>query len=187
MAQYFIQMSGVPGSGKSAIAQRIGERLNAVVLDHDESKSALMSSGIDEPVAGRGSYETLKVLSGKIIAQGHSVIFDSPCQYLELLRHGQELAEKYRVAYRYIECRLDDEELLQQRLMQRNKQPSQVRSLDTVITRQDKQWTAREIFQHWAANMKRPEQGYLVIDTTLPLDICIKNAIRYIEEGKPAT
>ena len=41
MAQYFIQMSGVPGSGKSTVAQGIAKRLNAIILDHDDTESAV--------------------------------------------------------------------------------------------------------------------------------------------------
>ena len=46
MNQVFIQMSGAPGSGKTTIANAISERIKAVIIDHDVTKSALLNAGV---------------------------------------------------------------------------------------------------------------------------------------------
>lgn len=39
---FFLQMSGVPGSGKSTLTKAIQEKLNVVIVDHDVTKTALL-------------------------------------------------------------------------------------------------------------------------------------------------
>ena len=183
MTLFFVQMSGVPGSGKSTIARAIGEHFHAIVLDHDDTKTAIKAAGIADALAGKASYEVLKALSTRFLAERHSVVFDSPCLYDELLHHGTSIAATCNAAYRYIECQLSDLEQLQQRLLTRTAKPSQVRSLSRQITHQGVQWSARELFVQWAANMKRPPQDHLTLDTSAPLADCLARALRYVELG----
>lgn len=182
MPQCFVQMSGIPGSGKTAIARRLGTAISAFVLDHDDTKSALLSCGIDEVSAGRGSYETLKVLSQSLVKQGKSVIIDSPCLYKQLLNHGLDLAEAEGIKYGYIECCLDDEDVLQRRLTTRPKMPSQVGSLDDTIVRDGKNVLVRDLFRSWARDMQRPPRNYLAIDTKQPIDVCVEQAVSSIQK-----
>ena len=44
MRQLFIQMSGAPGAGKTTLAQGIAPVLDAVIIDHDVSKTGLTGS-----------------------------------------------------------------------------------------------------------------------------------------------
>lgn len=69
-----IQMSGVPGSGKSTLARGIAPSLGAVVIDHDTTKSAIMSMGIEADLAGQASYEVIKSLVAEFVGQGFNVI-----------------------------------------------------------------------------------------------------------------
>ena len=130
MTLYFVQMFGVPGSGKSTIARALSEELGAVIVDHDVTKSALLAARIAEADAGRASYEVLRALSDGILSQGRSVIFDSPCLYDELLETGMETARKHSATYRYIECQQPDLDALNQRLLARESKPSQIQHLD---------------------------------------------------------
>src|SRR6186713_2757617 len=104
----FVQMSGAPGSGKTTIARAIGGRIGAVVIDHDVTKSALLKAEVPVSIAGHASYMVLDAVARHLLQQGHSVIFDSPCFYEELLARGQRLAAEMGALYRYIECRIDD-------------------------------------------------------------------------------
>ncbi len=186
MCQYLIQMSGVPGSGKSTIAQGIAPVLNAIVVDHDVTKSAILSKGIDSDLAGQASYEVIKALVSKFLSQGFSVIIDSPCLYTELLEFGQCIARKHGVAYRYIECRLKDLEVLNQRINSRQSKPSQARYgplEDYPIQHQGKPpRDRRAVFAEWAENMKRPE-NYQVIDTMARSGLCVEAALKYVQSN----
>ncbi len=59
MTQYVIQMSGVPGSGKSTIVRGVATHLNAIILDHDDTKSAILATGIENDLASKASYSVL--------------------------------------------------------------------------------------------------------------------------------
>ena len=183
MVQYLIQMSGVPGSGKSTIAQGIAPELNAVVVDHDDIKSAILSKGIENDLAGQASYEVIKALVNRFVDQGFSVVIDSPCLYTELLVFGQCIAQKHGVTYRYIECRLEDLEVLNERINSREGKPSQAMYgplEDYPIQHQGKPPRDRkEVFVEWAKNMKRPE-NYLVVDTLKKPSLCVDVALKYV-------
>ncbi len=79
MKQLLIQMHGHPGSGKSTVARALGRILPAVVIDKDVIASALIRHGVPFAEAGAPSYEVMYAQAVRFLADGHSVIFDSPC------------------------------------------------------------------------------------------------------------
>lgn len=182
---YFIQMSGVPGSGKSTLASALAPQLRAVVIDHDITKSALLEADVPVNIAGSASYVVLHYLAESLLRQGHSVVFDSPCLYAELLARGQQLATDFGAAYRYIECVVDDLDEIDRRLQQRPRLPSQLSGVRAPPTPgSGKTMIDERVFRDWMANMKRPASGYLEIDTTQPLESYLPTAREYIATGR---
>jgi predicted kinase len=55
----FVQMSGVPGAGKTTLAHAIAPRIGAVVIDHDVTKSALLEAGVPVALARPASYQVM--------------------------------------------------------------------------------------------------------------------------------
>ncbi len=41
---FFLQLSGFTGSGKSTLSREIARRLDAIIVDHDVTKTALLES-----------------------------------------------------------------------------------------------------------------------------------------------
>lgn len=182
----FVQMSGVPGAGKTTLAHAIAKQIGAVVIDHDVTKSVLLDATVPVDLAGRASYLVLDSLARHLLKQGHSVIFDSPCRYSELLARGQRLAEESGAAYRYIECVLHDLAELDRRLRTRGRMRSQLAGVYAAPTEgSGKTEAGAEVFRHWIANMQRPATDYLTLDTSRPLERCVAEALRYVETGKP--
>jgi predicted kinase len=176
----FIQMSGAPGSGKTTVARALAKRIEAVVIDHDITKSALLAADVPVASAGRASYLVLEALARDLLAQGYSVIFDSPCFYVELLERGQRLAQEAGAQYGYIECVVEDLDELDRRLRARPRLPSQVVGVWVPPSEgSGKAGSGDDLFRDWIANMKRPDSGYLVLDTTRPLEVCVAEALRY--------
>lgn len=183
MAKFLIQMSGVPGSGKSTVARKMGLVLSAVILDHDDMKTAILDSGVSETLAGAASYSVIKALSSRLLEEGNSVIIDSPCLYTELVDHGISAAKIHGAEYRYIECQLGDLSELDRRLRSRTTRPSQIQSLDQEFSHAGKKpRLALELIKEWASGMKRPPNNYLQLDTSNSLEECTSTALEFIRK-----
>jgi AAA domain len=79
-----VLMSGLPGVGKSAIADALGERLPAVVVSVDEIEAAMLRSGIDRPFeTGLAAYNAGAAIAEHQLRLGLSVIADA-ANYLEV-------------------------------------------------------------------------------------------------------
>ena len=180
-----VQMSGVPGSGKSTVAREVGAAIGAIVIDHDDTKTAIMSSGVAPDLAGKASYEVIKSVVSQFVKSGHSVVIDSPCLYPELLTFGQQLAAEIGARYRFIECRIEDWVELNRRIEERERKPSQVvygPLHSEMIEHRGTMRTAREQFSLWDGQMQRPEDR-LVLDTGAQKSECASAAIAYVCQG----
>ena len=116
---FFLQMSGFPGSGKSTLAKEISHRLHdTVIVDHDIVKTALLEAiSIKNHInIGKVSYQLEWDLIENYLSQGLNVIHDSPCIYHELLEKGIQLAEKYLIQYKFVDCVVKEMNIINQRI-----------------------------------------------------------------------
>lgn len=186
----FVQMSGAPGAGKTTLARAIAPMIDAVVIDHDITKTALLEWDIPVEHAGRASYGVLHALAEDLLTQGRSVIFDSPCFYADLLDRGLRLSRDHGARYRYVECFVPDAAVVDDRLRYRTPMRSQRRGIAVppVDVGDTDDRTAEDIHADLLENMHRPTGvPYLRVDTSRPLDACIAETIAYIETGSTTT
>lgn len=169
---FFLQMSGVPGSGKSTLALEIAKRIDVVIVDHDVTKSALMSAGIDEKTAGRAAYDVDYAYVNYYLSLGRNVIMDSPCFYDIQLERSIEAAKSNGALYKYIECYFNNLDGINRRLSERSGRISQLKSVDFDI----------EVFDNWLNNMKKPASDYIVVDTSKPIQEYIECVIEYLSK-----
>lgn len=104
-----------------------------------------------------------------MIKQGRSVIIDSTCNYDEVLNQGTALARQYGYSYKYIECRVDDIDMLDRRLRDRvslrgrrtgvNHPPP-----DIGDARHSEDY--RPLFKKWIEDPCRPATDAIVVDST---------------------
>lgn len=128
---FLLQMAGPPGVGKSSVARQICARSGAVALDADVIKSSLLGCDVPWDVAGPATYALLFALADDLLANGRSVVIDSPSHYQQVVDSGTSSAARAGAVYAYVELRTDDLDMLGDRMRARTRLPSQMVDLDT--------------------------------------------------------
>jgi predicted kinase len=180
-ARMLLQLSGVPGTGKSTLARGLARQRAMVVLDKDVVMSSLLAVGVPLADAGRASYSCLLGLAADLLAQGHGVVLDSPCRYRTLLESGQGIAAAAGVPYRLVELWADDPADLLPRLDLRTALPSQVASADDPVP--GSAWELRTplaTLAGWQDQLVRPESGWLRLDALLPPEEVLQSTLDYL-------
>jgi tRNA uridine 5-carbamoylmethylation protein Kti12 len=97
-------MAGHPGSGKSTLSKKIAMRSNAIVIDRDAIKAAMVNFKIPEDVIANASYSVVFDIAQYYLAKQISVIIDIPCCCKKYINHGIRISKKHGADYKYIEC-----------------------------------------------------------------------------------
>lgn len=109
MSPLLIAMAGLPGVGKSALAEAVASRLPATILSVDPVEAAMWRSGIDpEQPTGLAAYVVADTLAREQLRLGMSVVVDA-ANYVEPGRQmWRELAAECGVPLRWLEVTCTD-------------------------------------------------------------------------------
>src|SRR5215472_7999587 len=111
-----IVMSGLPGSGKSTIAERLAQRLRIPVFSVDPIESAMLKAGIAQSFeTGLAAYLVAEVLASEQLNLGISVIIDAVNAEEEGKGIWRGLANRYGLMPTIIEVIVGDEGLHRRR------------------------------------------------------------------------
>ena len=135
-----IIFSGLPGTGKSTLAEAVAKVLGIPVFAKDWLEATLLRhlrpiwqancaygavqvSGIkpEDKSLGFVSYELLTVLAERQLILGQSVILDSVAATKTIRSAWHQLAEQYHANCRIIECICSDESFHRSRLRERKR------------------------------------------------------------------
>ena len=147
---------------------KLARLVDGIALDHDIIKSTLLEDLAFEK-ATKAAYRLDWALAESIIKQGRNVIIDSTCNYPEILDQGTALAQQYGYEYWYIECKVDNIDLLDERLRERIPLRSQRTGVNlppadasSVSGGED----YRALFKRWIENPCRPDRNVIIVDST---------------------
>jgi len=115
-----IVMSGLPGSGKSTIAEGVAKALKIPVFSVDPIESAIIKAGIEKSFeTGLAAYVVAATLAAEQLKLGSSVLIDAVNAQEEGKNMWRDLAKAHNVQLIVLECSLADEDLHKNRLKSR--------------------------------------------------------------------
>jgi predicted kinase len=112
--------AGLPGSGKSTIAEIVAGRLGATAISVDPIEAAILKAGIDaDQPTGLAAYLVAERMAEQVLLSGHSVIVDAVNAVEPARLQWRDLAERCGVKLRVIETVCSDPEIHAERLASR--------------------------------------------------------------------
>lgn len=168
-----IVFSGLPGTGKSTLAEAMGRYLGIPVFAKDWLEASLLRSEL-KPIGehkslGYAGYELLSVLATRQLMLGQSVILDSVAATKSIRTEWRTLAKRYQAEWRVIECVCSNESIHQARLNVRRRRIPGWHELE---------WSEVErVKRHYIPW----RSAHLTLDMMNPFDGNIAKAIAYCE------
>jgi predicted kinase len=169
-----IAMAGLPGTGKTAIAELIGSRLLKPVVSVDPIESSILRAGIDaDQPTGLAAYLVAETLAEFVLQAGHGVIIDAVNAVDPAREQWVDLAARSGEAVRFIEVVCSDAALHRSRLEARE------RNLPHIT---EPSWHAVEQsldeYSPWSGSSG--EAPRLTLDSVEPLDDLVERALAFI-------
>jgi len=168
----FIVFTGLPGTGKSSIAETVARERGIPVFAKDWLEATLIRCELkpaeNGPPLGSAGYQLLTTLAERQLRLGQSVILDSVASTLSIRAEWRALAQTYQAAWHVIECVCSDEAAHRKRLGVRQRGISGWHELD---------WSEVERVRAYYAPWNEER---LILDAMKPLEENIAAALRYL-------
>ena len=160
-----IVLSGLPGSGKSTVAEGLSRTLSIPLFSIDPIEAAMWRGGLSKDQTGIAAYDVAIALADEHLRLGHSVIVDAVNPIEAPRAAWRSLAAKHRAEMKIIECVCGDETVHRQRIEAR------VRNIAGMpeVT--------------WARVQRRQAEYEAWTDARLTLDTSAKSAEQLITEA----
>ncbi len=164
-----IAMAGLPGTGKSSIAEELGRTLPAPVVSVDPIEAAMWRAGVarSQPT-GVAAYVVAEAVADSVLALGQTVIVDAVNAVEEARVQWRSLASRRGVPLVFIEVVCSDPVVHRRRLEGRS------RDIDGF---HEPTWEAverrQEEFAPWA-------DGRLVLDSLIDVSRNVETALGFL-------
>jgi len=117
-----VAMAGLPGSGKSTVAEALAVRLRVPVVSVDPLESAILRSGIDDDQpTGLAAYLVAETIAEAVLRSGTGVIVDAVNAVAPARDQWVLLGERLGTEVRFVETVCSDLALHRRRLEQRRR------------------------------------------------------------------
>jgi predicted kinase len=168
-------MAGLPGTGKTTIAEKIRERLGYPLVSVDPLESAILSAGIDaDQPTGLAAYLVAETLASTVLESQSSIIVDAVNAVGPAREQWVALANRHGVTISFIEVVCSDPAIHRERLEARN------RNLPHVS---EPTWHAVEQsldeYDEWVG--PSAEVDRITLDSVEPLGTLVDKALVFLE------
>ena len=168
-----IVFSGLPGTGKSTLAEIVGKQLHIPVFAKDWLEATLLRNGLqptlNEKSLGYVGYELLTVLAERQLIMEQSVILDSVASTYAIRNTWKDLATRYGADMRVIECVCSNQAMHRARLGRRERNIPGWHELEWSDVE-----TVKQYYQAW-------DEDRLVLDMANPIDENLSRVKSYCE------
>ncbi len=165
-----VLMAGLPGTGKSTLANALSRSLGWPVLDKDLINAPLRHAGMAEAPAAELAYKLwLSLGRAMLVEQRVSVILDSAGRQPFILEQGLAMTQECDARIKVIRC-VAPHPIRAARLAQRVAGPSQW-TRDDVTDAQEAAWYAHL------------PNTTLIINTNAPMEAYLSEALTYLTQA----
>ncbi len=165
-----IIISGLPGSGKSTVAEGLAQNLKLPIFSVDPIESSILKSGIKRSFeTGLAAYLVAERLVAEQLSLGQSAIIDAVSPVRESRDMWHNISNNYNARLIIIECVLDNN-------LHRKRIESRIRNMYGIpeITWDDVENRRKEYLQ-W-------EEERLILDTSNNAQNNLDKALEYISQ-----
>jgi predicted kinase len=165
-----VVMMGLPGTGKSAIAEGVAKAIGAPVFSVDPIEAALLRSGVEHGhSSGLAAYEVAATLARSQLMLTQSAVIDA-VNSIEIARSmWRDLAAEFGVRRVLIECVCSDRDLHRRRIESRR------RNIPGFIY--EPTWRDVEARR---AEYEPCTEDRLVLDAVKPIEANLREAVAYV-------
>ena len=169
-----ISMAGLPGSGKSTIAQVLASRLSLPLVSVDPIETAILRAGIDaDQPTGLAAYLVSETLARTVISAGGGIVVDAVNAVNPAREQWVNLAASLNEPLRFIEVICSDPALHRER----------IESRERTLPHLELTWNAveqsLEDYAEWTG--KSAAIARITLDSVEPLGINVERALAFIE------
>ena len=183
LAPVLVAVAGGIASGKSSLAERLGEELGAPIVDADRTRKHMIGlaptahasaeawQGAYDPSFSERVYAEVLRRADAVLASGRPVIVDASFRSAEARRAARELALSHRVPFRLLEC-VAPRELCRKRLAGREQSTSVSDATTDILD---------SFYDSYEPIEEIDEAEHARIDTSGDVEDALRHAHRFVE------
>lgn len=169
-----IAMAGLPGAGKSTIAQVIAGRLGIPVVSVDPIETAILRAGIDaDQPTGLAAYLVAETLARTVIVSRGGIVVDAVNAVNPAREQWVNLAASMNEPLKFIEAICSDADLHR----------SRIESRERTLPHLELTWNAVEQSLEDYAEWTGPSAAVarITLDSVEPLGVNVERALAFLE------
>jgi len=169
-------MAGLPGTGKSTIAEELRDRLGYPLVSVDQIESAVLSAGIDsDQPTGLAAYLVAETLAGNVLASDRSIIVDAVNAVNPAREQWVTLAARHGHALTFVEVVCSDPVVHRERLEARSRDLPHVSEPTWHAVEQ-----SLDEYDEWVGPSAAVDR--ITIDSVEPLAASVDKALNFIDQ-----